>query len=102
MDGQTGSDTDRRCTLPDTRLHIGWHSREQTDSPRPLKHQHGQRPTEWKSEHPIQMLSRMLSQCLLLLALVLYNVQGKAINEHAGASHVCMGFIVCVGVCLDK
>lgn len=48
------------------------------------------------------MLSRMLSQCLLLLALVLYNVQGKAINEHAGASHVCMGFIVCVGVCLDK
>lgn len=42
------------------------------------------------------MLSRILSQCLLLLPLMLYTVQGKAINENAGAAHV----YLCVAVCV--
>lgn len=49
------------------------------------------------------MLSRILSQCLLLLAPVLYTVQGKAISEHAGAECVCLCFTasVCMCVCVQ-
>lgn len=41
------------------------------------------------------MLSRVLSQWLLLLALMLYTDLGKAINQHAGTPLVRLCFIVC-------